>query len=190
MREQPLRLLDPAGEADGDGGRRAQRAQAYGFPGHVVSGNDLLAVVALSERLVDRMRKGSGPELIECKTYRYRGHSEHDPALYRDKDELIEWEARDPIPQYEFFLEKRGLESEAHPRANRRAHQTGRCQAAVDFAEASPMPNPQEALRRSLRAAPVGASDRRAALAARLPFRGNQLPSGYQSGAARGDAAR
>src|ERR1700719_937606 len=86
----------------------ADRAEAYGFPGHVVSGNDLLAVVAVAERLAERMRRGSGPELVECKTYRYRGHSEHDPALYRDKNELIEWQARDPIPQYEFFLEKKG----------------------------------------------------------------------------------
>ena len=54
------------------------------------------------------MREGGGPELIECKTYRYRGHSEHDPALYRDKEELVEWESRDPIPQYEFYLEKKG----------------------------------------------------------------------------------
>ena len=46
--------------------------------------------------------------LIECKTYRYRGHSEHDAALYRDKEELIEWQSRDPIPRFEFYLEKKG----------------------------------------------------------------------------------
>src|SRR5271167_2523972 len=86
----------------------ASRATAYGFKGHVVSGNDLLAVVELSERVMHRTRDGGGPVLIECKTYRYRGHSEHDPALYRDKEELVEWESRDPIPGYEFYLEKRG----------------------------------------------------------------------------------
>ena len=122
----------------------ADRAEAYGFPGHVVSGNDLLAVVALSERLVDRMRRGSGPELIECKTYRFRGHSEHDPALYRDKNELVEWEARDPLPQYEFFLEKRGHDLK---RLREEVDEKVKIvvQAAVDFAEKSPLPNPSEA---------------------------------------------
>ncbi len=123
----------------------ADRARAYGFPGHVVSGNDLLAVVALSERLVDRMRKGSGPELIECKTYRYRGHSEHDPALYRDKNELIEWEARDPLPQYEFYLEKRGHDlKRLREEVDERAKQV--VQSAVDFAEQDAQPEPSEAL--------------------------------------------
>src|SRR5271170_4121623 len=123
----------------------ADRARAYGFPGHVVSGNDLLAVVAVADRLVDRMRKGSGPELVECKTYRYRGHSEHDPALYRDKDELIEWEARDPIPQYEFFLEKRGLDlKRIREQTDERTKQV--VQAAVDFAEQDANPDHKEAL--------------------------------------------
>jgi len=123
----------------------ADRAEAYGFPGHVVSGNDLLAVVALAERLVERMRKGSGPEMIECKTYRYRGHSEHDPALYRDANELIEWQSRDPIPQYEFFLEKRGHDlKHVREEIDERAKKV--VQDAVDFAENSPMPKPEEAL--------------------------------------------
>jgi TPP-dependent pyruvate/acetoin dehydrogenase alpha subunit len=123
----------------------AERARAYGFPGHVVSGNDLLAVLALTERLVDRMRKGGGPELIECKTYRYRGHSEHDPALYRDEEELIEWQARDPIPQYELFLEKKGQDlKRIREQVDEKTRQV--IQSAVDFAEQSPFPPPQEAL--------------------------------------------
>jgi pyruvate dehydrogenase E1 component alpha subunit len=123
----------------------AERARAYGFPGHIVSGNDLLAVLALTERLVDRMRNGGGPELIECKTYRYRGHSEHDPALYRDAEELIEWQARDPIPQYEFFLEKKGHDlKRIREEVDERTRQA--VQTAVDFAEQSPFPPPEEAL--------------------------------------------
>jgi TPP-dependent pyruvate/acetoin dehydrogenase alpha subunit len=123
----------------------AERARAYGFPGHIVSGNDLLAVLALTERLVDRMRNGGGPELIECKTYRYRGHSEHDPALYRDEEELIEWQARDPIPQYEFFLEKKGHDlKRIREEVDERTRQA--VQTAVDFAEQSPFPPPEEAL--------------------------------------------
>lgn len=138
----------------------ADRAQAYGFPGHVVSGNDLLAVLALSQRLVDRMRRGGGPELIECKTYRYRGHSEHDPALYRNKNELIEWEARDPIPQYELFLEKKGhdlkrIRGEADERVRKVV------QDAVDFAEHSPLPDPSEAAQDLYAAPPVHAGNGR-----------------------------
>jgi TPP-dependent pyruvate/acetoin dehydrogenase alpha subunit len=123
----------------------ASRAAAYGFKGHVVSGNDLLAVVELSERVMNRTREGCGPVLIECKTYRYRGHSEHDPALYRDKEELVEWESRDPIPRYEYFLEKKGHDLK---RIREEVDERVRAvvQGAVDFAEQSPMPKPEEAL--------------------------------------------
>ncbi|HEY6420187.1 MAG TPA: thiamine pyrophosphate-dependent dehydrogenase E1 component subunit alpha [Candidatus Binataceae bacterium] len=123
----------------------ADRAEAYGFKGHVCSGNDLLAVLELSERSIARTRSGDGPVLIECKTYRYRGHSEHDAALYRDQDELIEWQSRDPIPRFELYLEKKG-----HDLKRIREEVDERCktvvQAAVDFAEQSPWPEPQEAL--------------------------------------------
>jgi TPP-dependent pyruvate/acetoin dehydrogenase alpha subunit len=123
----------------------ADRAEAYGFRGHVVSGNDLLAVVQLSERVIERVREGGGPALIECKTYRYRGHSEHDPALYRDKDELVEWESRDPIPRYEFYLEKRGHDVRAiREQIDERSRRI--VQEAVDFAEGSPWPAPADAM--------------------------------------------
>src|SRR5260370_13631590 len=123
----------------------ADRAVAYGFKGHVCSGNDLLAVLDLSERMIARSRAGEGPVLIECKTYRYRGHSEHDAALYRDQEELIEWQSREPIPRFEFYLEKKGhdikrLREQCDERANLAV------QAAGDFAEASPPPGPQESL--------------------------------------------
>jgi TPP-dependent pyruvate/acetoin dehydrogenase alpha subunit len=123
----------------------ADRATAYGFKGHVCSGNDLLAVLEVSERAIARVRAGEGPVLIECKTYRYRGHSEHDPALYRDKDELIEWQSRDPIPRFELYLEKRGHDiKRIRDEVDARTHEV--VQAAVDFAEQSPWPKPEEAL--------------------------------------------
>jgi TPP-dependent pyruvate/acetoin dehydrogenase alpha subunit len=123
----------------------ASRAEAYGFKGHVVSGNDLLAVVQLSERVIARVREGAGPEMIECKTYRYRGHSEHDPALYRDKEELVEWQSRDPIPRYEFYLEKKGHEvKRIREEIDARTQQI--VQNAVDFAENDSWPNPREAM--------------------------------------------
>ncbi|HUA34259.1 MAG TPA: thiamine pyrophosphate-dependent dehydrogenase E1 component subunit alpha [Candidatus Binataceae bacterium] len=123
----------------------ADRAQAYGFKGHVCSGNDLLAVLDVTERVVEKMRAGEGPALIECKTYRYRGHSEHDAALYRDKEELIEWESRDPIPRYEFYLEKKGHDIKGiREQIDAKTQQT--VQQAVDYAEQSPLPDPKEAL--------------------------------------------
>jgi TPP-dependent pyruvate/acetoin dehydrogenase alpha subunit len=123
----------------------ADRAPAYGFRGHVCPGNDLLAVVGLAERVIDSIRAGGGPSLIECKTYRWRGHSEHDPALYRDQRELLEWESRDPIPQLEIYLEKKRHElSKLRAEIDQEVNQV--IQAAVDFAEQSPAPKPEEAL--------------------------------------------
>jgi TPP-dependent pyruvate/acetoin dehydrogenase alpha subunit len=123
----------------------ASRAAAYGFRGHIVPGNDLLAVLDLTEKVISRTREGAGPALIECKTYRYHGHSEHDAALYRDKDELLEWESRDPIPQFEFYLQKRGHDlRHIREEADQRSHEA--VQRAVDYAEQSPLPEPAEAL--------------------------------------------
>jgi len=123
----------------------AARAEAYGFKGHIVPGNDLLAVLQLTERVAARVREGGGPALIECKTYRFRGHSEHDAALYRDQDELLEWQSRDPIPLYELYLERRGHDVRAiREQIDERTRQM--VQQAVDFAEQSPWPAPQEAL--------------------------------------------
>ncbi len=73
------------------------------------------------------------------------GHSEHDPALYRDKEELVEWESRDPIPRFEFYLEKKGHDvKRIREEVDERTHQV--VQQAVDFAEQSPLPEPNEAL--------------------------------------------
>ena len=94
------------------------------------------------------MRDGGGPALIECKTYRYRGHSEHDPALYRDKEELIEWQSRDPIPQLRVLPRKEGPRLQAHPRSRSTSGCSTMVQAAVDFAEQSPLP---EASKRRLK---------------------------------------
>jgi len=73
------------------------RAAAYGMPGQAVDGNDVLAVLAVAEQAVERARAGDGPTLIECKTYRVRGHFEGDPEKYKDKVEALIWAARDPL---------------------------------------------------------------------------------------------
>ena len=75
----------------------ADRASAYGMPGEIVDGNDVDAVFERTAAAVARARKGEGPTLFECKTYRHRGHSRSDPAKYRPTGELESWRQRDPI---------------------------------------------------------------------------------------------
>jgi TPP-dependent pyruvate/acetoin dehydrogenase alpha subunit len=78
----------------------AQRACAYDMPSQVVDGQDVLAVQAAVAVAVKRARSGAGPSLIECKTYRYVGHSQFDPNVgekYRTRQEIEEWCQRDPL---------------------------------------------------------------------------------------------
>ena len=75
----------------------ADRACAYGIPGKIVDGMDVLEVRHTVADAVERARKGEGPSLIEAKTYRYYGHSHSDPRAYRTKEEEKEWKDRDPI---------------------------------------------------------------------------------------------
>ena len=79
------------------GGEIAGRAQGYGVPSAVVDGNDVWAVSTAATEAVARARAGSGPTLLECKTYRHYGHSKSDPAPYRSQEEVDEWLARDPL---------------------------------------------------------------------------------------------
>ncbi|NSW51801.1 MAG: dehydrogenase [Anaerolineae bacterium] len=75
----------------------ALRAQAYGIPGIVVDGMDVLEVRGVVSEAVDRARSGQGPSIVECKTYRWYGHSHSDPRAYRTREEEAEWKKRDPI---------------------------------------------------------------------------------------------
>lgn len=123
----------------------ADRASSYGFPGITCNGNDLLQVYQATQRAIQRARHGEGPTLLECKTYRWHGHSEHDRAYYRSEEELLEWKTRDPIPQFELYLkEKRILTPEASQELSRRIEQE--IERAIDFAEKSPFPEGREAL--------------------------------------------
>jgi TPP-dependent pyruvate/acetoin dehydrogenase alpha subunit len=87
----------------------ADRAAAYDMPGVVVDGNDILAVHEAVGEAVKRARRGEGPSLVECKTYRWRGHFEGDACTYRCTEELDEWMAKDPIPRFEEKLVESGL---------------------------------------------------------------------------------
>lgn len=123
----------------------AIRAEGYGFKGAVCSGNDLHAVMKAAHAAIDRARQGEGPTLIECKTYRYHGHSEHDQPFYRPQDELIEWESRDPIQRFEIYLEKKGYNVD-QIKADTEREVKAITDEAVRFAEESPWPEGKEAL--------------------------------------------
>jgi len=77
----------------------ASRAAAYGMPSSIVDGNDVLAVYAATHEAVLYAREGQGPTLLECMTYRHKGHSRGDPGTYRPKEELAAWLERDPLPR-------------------------------------------------------------------------------------------
>ncbi|MCD6453443.1 MAG: thiamine pyrophosphate-dependent dehydrogenase E1 component subunit alpha, partial [Dehalococcoidales bacterium] len=78
----------------------SDRAVSYGISGKTVDGNDVLAVYETVAEAVAKARKGEGPTLIECKTYRWRGHFEGDAMTYRTKVEFEDWKKRDPIPRF------------------------------------------------------------------------------------------
>jgi 2-oxoisovalerate dehydrogenase E1 component alpha subunit len=86
----------------------AQKAVAYGMPGILVDGNDVLALVHVTAEAVARARRGEGPTLIEARTYRRGAHSSSDdPSVYRDPEEPREWEVHDPLPRFRRYLERR-----------------------------------------------------------------------------------
>jgi TPP-dependent pyruvate/acetoin dehydrogenase alpha subunit len=87
----------------------ADRAHSYGFDGVAINGNDVLAVYQATQGALARARSGDGPTLIECKTYRWHGHSEHDKAFYRTDEELAMWKSRDPIPTFTTYLRTRNV---------------------------------------------------------------------------------
>src|ERR671937_2483392 len=124
------------------GGEIAARAGAYGVPFSVVDGNDLWAVREAAGEAVDRARRGDGPTLLECRTYRHFGHSKSDPAKYRPADEVERWLERDPLAVARARLLGDGSSEEEIESVERRARE--RIQAAVDRALAAPFPDPAE----------------------------------------------
>jgi TPP-dependent pyruvate/acetoin dehydrogenase alpha subunit len=117
----------------------AERAKAYGVPGQIVDGMDVLAVRAACAEAVASARAGGGPTLIECKTYRFTGHSRSDARGYRTREEEAEWSGRDPLVVMGARLDPATLgelESEV----------TDQLDEAVEFARNSPLPDPSEAL--------------------------------------------
>jgi len=123
----------------------ADRATAYGFPGVVVDGNDVMAVYEVTQEAVERARRGEGPTLIECKTYRWRGHFEGDPTPYRSDEELEEWKKKCPIKRLKEQLISLGVLTEEESEKITQEIQE-EVDAAFDQAFEDPMPAPEDAL--------------------------------------------
>jgi len=123
----------------------ADRAVAYAMPGEVVDGNDAVAVYSAVLRARERAVAGQGPTLIECKTYRCRGHGEADHQHYQPKDEIAAWKERCPIPRLTSALLSEELITDEDLR-KMEAEVDEIVEEAVRFAEQSPYPQPQEAL--------------------------------------------
>jgi pyruvate dehydrogenase E1 component alpha subunit len=119
--------------------RIAQRAQAYDMPGVTVDGNDFAAVAEAAAEAVDRARSGHGPSLLECLTYRHRGHSKSDRNRYRTKEEIESWIALDPIGRFQEKLLSHGLIDETQVAALV-ASVEREIAEGIEFAKESPAP--------------------------------------------------
>ena len=122
----------------------ADKAVAYGCWGETVDGNDVLATYDAARRAVDRARSGAGVTLLEVKTFRMKGHAEHDNQSYVPPEVLEEWRAKDPIERFEKMLVAAEIATEDEIAALQ-ARIRGELDEAVALAEASPMPEPEEA---------------------------------------------
>jgi pyruvate dehydrogenase E1 component alpha subunit len=123
----------------------ADKARAYNIPGVTVDGNDVLAVYETVNEAVKRARKGQGPTLIECKTWRWHGHFEGDMQTYKTKKEIEEWMKKDPIPRFRKTIAEMGILTEEEAvKIQREINEE--IEEAVKFAERSPFPAPEETL--------------------------------------------
>lgn len=116
-----------------------ERAAGYGVPGSRVDGNDVLAVYSAAKEAVQRARQGQGPTLLECMTYRHRGHSRFEKPSYRTREEEAEWMERDPIPAFAGQLVDNGAATPVQLREIERDVARA-IEEAVTFARESPPP--------------------------------------------------
>lgn len=123
----------------------AERATAYGMANEIVDGNDVEAVYRAVKDAAERARKGEGPALIECKTYRHYTHFTGEPDTYRPQDEVRAWKERDPVKKYREKLVSEGFIKESELKETELSVMK-EIDEAVDFAEKSPKPVLQSAL--------------------------------------------
>jgi TPP-dependent pyruvate/acetoin dehydrogenase alpha subunit len=125
----------------------SDRAKAYGIPGETLDGMDVLAVHKGVKKHVDGIRKGGGPVLLECKTYRYFGHEVGDPWwTYRSKEEVEEWKKKDPIGSFEKRLISMNLMTKEDAKLISQEIKD-LIEESVKFGMDSPFPEPQEAFK-------------------------------------------
>ena len=124
-----------------------ERAAGYGMPGMVVDGMDAIAVHEATSRALQTIRAGEGPSFLECKTYRYYNHHGIQTLgmKYRSDDEVEEWKGRDAIVALERVMVDDGIATKKQIEAARSAV-LAEVDAAIEFAEASPMPEPDALL--------------------------------------------
>ncbi|MDR1970940.1 MAG: thiamine pyrophosphate-dependent dehydrogenase E1 component subunit alpha [Treponema sp.] len=119
----------------------ADRAASYAMPGYVVDGNDVIAVLEIFSKCLDRARKGEGPSLIEAKTYRWKGHWTGDPEVYRTREEVAAWMEKCPIKRLRAYLldNKLAGENELNAIDDRAREEVAE---AAQFALDAPEPDP------------------------------------------------
>ena len=128
--------------------RLADRARGYGMPGEWVDGMDVLAVRGAARKAVERARRGEGPTLLECRTYRFVGHFTAEKARgirYRSDEEIAEWRTRDPVETFPAWLEREGIATAADTERVRQDVEAT-LEEAIAFARQSRFPEPPEAL--------------------------------------------
>lgn len=121
----------------------ASRASGYAIPGVVADGSDVLDVFTRAREAVSRARRGEGPTLLEVKTHRFMGHFEGDPDRYRDDDDRAGLRGRDALASLRVLLGDLGHVAEDDLEALR-AEIEAAISEAVDYAKASPFPDPAE----------------------------------------------
>lgn len=120
-----------------------QKAEGYGIPNERIDGMNVITVREATLKACDYIREGNGPYFMEIVTYRYRGHSMGDPERYRETDEVQRWQENDPIGIYRVYLTGEGIATEDEL-DKLDAQVEEEVQEAVQFAESSPEPEPEE----------------------------------------------
>jgi len=118
----------------------SQRAAAYGMPGVTINGNDPITVLQEVRQAAERGRRGEGPTLIECLTYRFGGHKRDDPGTYRPREEVAAWDQSDPLPAFrQRLLQDSRFEAQVLDETER--HVKDALEDAVQFAMSSEAPS-------------------------------------------------
>ena len=124
------------------------RAESYGIPGFTLDGNDAVMIFQAMKEPLDRARRGDGPSLVECNTFRHGGHHVNDPGTYMPKDQLEHWKSKDPVDILRKNLHQAGMAEAEIDGVDAQVEEV--VQEAVQFALSSPEPSVEEFLQEIL----------------------------------------